>query len=194
MQNHNNYAPWYPEVERIIKKYWKDCEHLKRLLIKEKLLIERIAQIQEEMKALDELPGVRETHGIVPGSIRSQKERDLSDLMVIHEADIDRCFKELVMCHKNLNQVRRRIFNIQIFLSPIQLLMDKLTDEEKQLTELRYVYRYSNYQIGYRLNCSEFRVRELKNRIINNFAEWLGKKENRNFNATDCDIHDKLVS
>jgi hypothetical protein len=37
------------------------------------------------MKALDELPGVRETHGIIPGSIRTQKDRDLSDLMVIHQ-------------------------------------------------------------------------------------------------------------
>lgn len=194
MEKHKNFAPWYPEIERMIKKYWKDCDHLERLEARERLLAGRIVQLHNEMEALNELPGVRESYGIIPGGIRSHKDRDLSDLMVIHEADIARCFKDLVFCHKDLNQIRRRLFKLRCFIQPIQVLIDKLTDEEKQLTELRYIYRYSNYQIGYRLNCSEWRVRELKNRIINNFAEWLGKKEPRNFNATEPEKYGKLVS
>ena len=82
--------------------------------------------------------------------------------------------EDLMKHRRVLVSTQTRIYEILEFMTPFELLFDRLTDEEKKLTEGKYFLNLSNYQIGDMLHCSEKRVRTMQKKIIYKIAEWMG--------------------
>jgi hypothetical protein len=86
-----------------------------------------------------------------------------------------------------------RIFAIREFVDPFDVYIGRLSEEELQLIEYKYFYKMSNYVIADMLHCSEKRVRRMKEQIIDNITDWVGKMR-RKIAAPEDNNCVKLVS
>lgn len=173
---------WYPETERVLKQYWKSQLQLERLKAKESALVEGIRILEAELEEGKKIPGFTAKYGIVPGSSRREDE-GYTSLMQEYEEQVDKLASEITKKRKNLVVIRIRVCEIEEENAPFQAIVSRLTEEEKKLLEQRYIFRRSNYQIGMVLNCGEWRVRNMRNKIMEQVAEWLGKRQPRKNHA-----------
>jgi DNA-directed RNA polymerase specialized sigma subunit len=148
MGNKSMHDEWYPETERLLIKYWDNQERIQRLKVREQVLSDQIETLN----------------------------KDLCQLLERQENQIGMVTEALFKKYKKLIHIRTRIFNLEEFEASIKVIVDLLSEEEKKLVERRYVFGDSNYQIGYLLHCSEHRIRNMHDRIINTVAQRLGKK------------------
>ncbi|HHV62099.1 MAG TPA: hypothetical protein GXX51_05615 [Firmicutes bacterium] len=185
--------PWYPETERLIARYWHTKERIERLRAKEETLLAALKRLDLKLQEIKRIPGLTAKYGLVPGHLRSG-DSDYADLMEEYERQVDAITKEILEKHKKLASIQHRLHELQEWIAPIEAAMARLTEEERTLTEQRYLYHRSNYQIAAMLYCSEKRVRNMLRRIISRVAEWLGKKRVRNIAAPEAINHDIMVS
>jgi len=90
---------------------------------------------------------------------------------------VDKISRDLIKNNRALVSTQMRIYELLEFISPFELVFNRLTDEEKKLIEGKYLLNLSNYQLADILHCSEKRVRTMKKRIILKIADWLGKHD-----------------
>ncbi|NPV52193.1 MAG: sigma-70 family RNA polymerase sigma factor [Firmicutes bacterium] len=184
---------WYPETERLIARYWHTKGRIERLRAKEEALLADLKRLDLELQEIRRIPGLTAKYGVVPGHLRSG-DSDYSALMEEYEQQVDKIAKKMLEMHRRLASIQHRIHELQEWIAPIEEVMNRLTPEERTLTEQRYVYYRSNYQVADILHCSEWRVRNMRHRIVRRIAEWLGKKSPRNFNALEAQNSDIMVS
>ena len=185
--------PWFPETERLIAAYWRTKERIERLRAKEEALLAALKRLDLKLQEIKRIPGLTAKYGLVPGHLRGG-DLDYAALMEEYERQVDAITKEMLEKHKRLASIQYRLHKLQEWIAPIEAAMSRLTVEERRLTEQRYVYHRSNYQIADMLHCSEWRVRNMRNRIVRQMAEWLGKKPPRNFNAPAGEDRGIIVS
>ena len=165
---------WYIETENLLKLYWRSKERLLRLQAKERVLESSLEELKKNMVSSKAIPGYARKHGIMSWGSR-KGDFDYSSLMVEYEHLIDAISRDLVKNNRALVSTQTRIYEILEFMTPFELLFDRLTDEEKKLTEGKYFLNLSNYQIGDMLHCSEKRVRTMQKKILAKIADWAGK-------------------
>ncbi|HHV61138.1 MAG TPA: sigma-70 family RNA polymerase sigma factor [Firmicutes bacterium] len=184
---------WYPETERMIADYWRAKVRMERLRAKEDALLASIKRLELQLEEVRRIPGLTAKYGLVPRAQRGA-DRDYSDLMVEYEEQIDKITKILLEKQKQLASIRHRLLELQELIAPMEAIMAKLTSEERLITEQRYIYRRSNYQIAELLHCSEHRLRYMLKRIISRVAEWTGKKRCRKIDAPEMGKRGIMVS
>lgn len=187
---------WYPETERLIAGYWRAKDRIARLQAKEEALLASLKRLDMSLATLRAIPGLTARYGLVPPSAR-MADRDYSDLMAERERQLDKIIKEMLAKNRRLASIQHRLAELREWIAPLEVVMERLTPEERILTEQRYIYHRSNYQIAMTLNCSEGRVRYMLYGIITRAAEWLGKdskKGLRNLYAPGEQKRDMVVS
>lgn len=175
MGNKSMHDEWYPETERLLIKYWDNQERIQRLKVREQVLSDQIETLNKDLCQLIHIRDFPFVCGMANFKARIG-EQDCPDRMERQENQIGMVTEALFKKYKKLIHVRTRIFNLEEFEASIKVIVDLLSEEEKKLVERRYVFGDSNYQIGYLLHCSEHRIRNMHDRIINTVAQRLGKK------------------
>jgi len=173
---------WYIETENLLRLYWRSKERLLRLQVKEKILKSSLENLKKNLVQSKAIPGYARKFGVVSWESR-KGDFDYSSVMVEYENLIDEISRDLVKNNRALVKTQTRIHQLLEFLSPFELIINRLTDEEIKLTEGKYLLNLSNYQIADILHCSEKRVRTMQKKIIYKIADWSGK-----FNTADLAI------
>lgn len=165
---------WYVETEKLIRLYWRSKERLSRLREKERILQLSRGELKKNLIRTRAIPGYTRKFGIVSWEGR-KGDFDYSSVMVEYEKLVDKISRDLIKNNRALVSTQMRIYELLEFISPFELIFNRLTDEEKKLLEGKYLLNLSNYQLADILHCSEKRVRTMKKRIIFKIADWLGK-------------------
>jgi len=169
-----NDQQWYAETEKLIKLYWRSKERLLRLREKERILELSRDELKKNLMRTKTIPEYSRKFGIVSWEAR-KGDFDYSSIMVEYENLVDEISRGLIKNNRVLVSTQIRIYELLEFISPFELVFNRLTNEEKKLTEGKYLLNLSNYQIADILHCSEKRVRTMQKRIIYKIADWLGK-------------------
>lgn len=172
----NNTQPWYAQTENLIKLYWRSKERLLRLREKEKILQLSMGELKDRLNTSKEIPVYARKFGVISWSAR-KGDFDYSSVLVEYEKLVDEISKDLIRKNKALVSIQKRIYELLGFLSPLELVFNRLTGEERKLTEEKYLLNLSNYQIADTLHCSEKRVRTMQKKILRKIADWLGKDD-----------------
>ena len=178
----NKEQQWYIETENLLRLYWRSKERLLRLQAKEKILQSNLDEIKKNMIRSRAIPGYARKFGIISWDAR-KGDFDCSSIMVEYENLIDEISKDLIKNKRALVSIQTRIHELLEFISPFEIVFNRLTDEEKKLTEGKYLLDMSNYQIADILHCSEKRVRTMQKKILYKIADWSGK-----YDTTDLAI------
>lgn len=169
-----NKQQWYVETENLIRLYWRSKERLLRLREKEKILQLSQGELKKNLIRSRAIPIYTRKFGIVSWEAR-EGDFDYSSVMVEYEKLVDEISRDLIKNNRALLSTQKRIYDLLEFVSPFELIFNRLTNEEQKLTEGKYLLNLSNYQIADILHCSEKRVRTMKKKIIYKIADWLGK-------------------
>lgn len=167
-------ADWYRETEKLIASYWYMKDRITRLEATEAAILGSLGTLTTELNVVRMVPSCTAKYGVRPPGAPGQNN-DLSDLMAEIETQVDKLAAEIAAKMKRLASIRTRLQRAREMVAPIEVVMARLSEDERKVTEYRYVYRWSNYAIGTQLHCSEFRVRYMKDQIVKKAARWLGK-------------------
>lgn len=171
---------WYRETEKVIASYWYLKDRIARLEAIEAAIIDSLDTLNAELREAKSIPSYTSKYGILPGTARSQ-DKDYSDLMVQVESQVDKLSKQILRKRKHLASIRYRLQRARETVAPMEVVMSRLSQEERYLTELRYVYRWSYYAIAEKMHCSKTRAHYMHHTVIIKVAEWLGKIKNERF-------------
>lgn len=169
---------WYSETERLISRYCWDQERLSRLRTTEQALREDIDELNQSLVDMKRIPGITAKYGLTPGGARGSDPGYMT-LMEQYETQTDALIKQLLNKSRRLASIRHRIYEIKERSAPFDAAMSRLTMEESNIIEHRYIYRRSNYQIAGVMHCSEYRIRYMLNKVVVYMAGWLKIKSNR---------------
>lgn len=166
---------WYRETEKLIASYWYYKDRIARLEAVEKAILDSLSTLTQELAAANSVPSYVAKYGIRPPAAPGQN-KDLSDLMADIEEQVDKLAAEIVGKLKRLASIRTRLQRARETIAPIEVVMARLSEDEKRITELRYVYRRSYYAIAEELPFTYSGVRRAHRRVIYLIATWLGNR------------------
>lgn len=110
--------------------------------------------LEDTMKAID-----YSRDSIQSGSVTSNIEREL-------ERAVDRMLKEIEINIKEKYKTKAKILNLEKQIENVELLIEDLLEEEKQIIELRYAEKLSDKAIGSMLNMSRTTAQRKRTELI----------------------------
>src|SRR5690554_3620482 len=132
-----NNQQWYMQTENLIRLYWRSKERLLRLREKETILQLSLGDLKKNLISSKEIPGYARKYGVISWPAR-KGDFDYSSVIVEHEKLIDEISRELIQKNKALVHTQKRIYELLGFISPFELVFNRLSNEEKKLMEGRY--------------------------------------------------------
>lgn len=171
-------SDWYKETEKLIASYWRLKDRIARLEAVEASILDTLDALNAELREAKSIPSYTSKYGILPPSARSQ-DRDYSDFLAQVESQVDKLSEQILAKRKHLTSIQYRLQRAREMVAPLEVVMARLTEEERRITELRYVHRWSYWAIGTELHKSKTRIFYAHRTIILKVAEWLGKTERK---------------
>lgn len=167
---------WYKETEQMINRYWQRKMQIERLEAKRDRIMAAIRHIQREIGTVREGRGLRNIIALYGAEkVQTSGGRGLDDELINIGEKVRVLLRRLTKKQRELARINARIDRLREENAPMETVMKRLSKEEYALTEMRYVYRWSTYDIADELNWSQPTIHRMKDRVIRKVAEWLGK-------------------
>lgn len=167
---------WYRETEKLVASYWHVKDKIARLEAIEKAILNNLDTLTQELEVVKAEPISISKYGICPPRAPLRK-RDLADLLAQVEKQVDKLSAEIIARRNRLASIRARLQKARETVAPLEVVMVRLTEDERKVTEYRYINKWSYYSIAAQMNWSVSKIRYTHYKAICKVAEWLGKRE-----------------
>lgn len=178
---------WFYQTELLISGFWLMKDRIARLKNYEKYYLKNINLLKLELSEFKYIPSLTAKYGIL-NQIQRNHDYSYANLMAEYEKQVDKITELLIRMYKKLISIQQRIWHLEESIVLIEMVLSRLSDEEKMLMEQKYAYKRSNYQTADLLHCSEKRVRNMHRKIIEQIAEWLNKKKSDTRNIENFNL------
>lgn len=169
--------PWETPLGIILTKYYKEQARMERLRKLEITIREDIQEIKDTIQFMTSTPKMTAKYGYHAGG--GGAGDPMASMVLQLERETERANLLLPDKFRRLISIKHRIHEIREWISPFDLLMSRLTDEERRIVELKYHYRRSNRTISDLLYCDEGRIRYMHRKVLFYIMDSLeGSKSN----------------
>jgi DNA-directed RNA polymerase specialized sigma subunit len=167
---------YFPKTEGLLYRYMRQKAGIERLEIELHRIEKDILVIEDEIGNLERNFSIPEqpfssNYGEVYAKTQSSyPERYIEKYGQV----LEKLETKLTHLNKRRIQVKVKIMNKQESIRAIDIIVSGMTEEQKQIIEMKYADKMSNYQIGARMVMSEFTIRRKRAEIVDKVAGDLG--------------------
>lgn len=168
---------YFRKTEGLLARYMREKAGIERLEIELQRIEREIIDIQDELGhkirnfSIPEQPMSASFGEVyVKTAPSSYPERYIE----IYGREIEQLESRLIHMNKRRIQIKIKIMNKQESIRAIDIIVSGMTEEQKQIIEMKYADKMSNYQIGARMVMSEFTIRRKRAEIVDKVAGDLG--------------------
>ncbi len=183
--------PWETPLGIILTKYYKEQARLERLRKLEITIREDIQEIKDTIQLMTSTPQMTAKYGYHAGG--GGAGDSIASMVIKLEKETERAHMLLPDKFRRLISIRHRIHGIREWISNFDLILGRLTDEERRILEMKYHYRRSNRTISDLLHCDEGKIRYMHRKMIFYIMDSLESKRVRGFSARGGGYREKLV-
>ena len=178
---------YFPRTEGLLHRYMKQKAGIERLTIELRRIERDILEIQDELgRSMRNfsIPEQSLTVNLSDVYVKTGPSSHPERYIEKYGRELEKLEEKLTELNKRRLWIKLKIINKKESIRSIDIIVSSMTDEEKQLIEMKYADKMSNYQIAVRLITSEATIRRKRTEIVEKVAEDLGLKSKRKENLS----------
>ena len=170
---------YFPKTEGLLYRYMRQKASIERLTVELRRIEKAILDIENELGNLKRnfiIP--EQSFAVNFGDVYTKTHSSHPERYIEkYGSELEKLEQKLTDMNKRRIHIKIKILNKEESIRAIDIIVSGMTDEEKQIVEMKYADKMSNYQIAVRLITSEATIRRKRAEIVEKIATDLGIKK-----------------